>query len=322
MIRKLLALLVMLLCLCVSAQAGVPAASGKDAHLVPQEGAYEPRYSVSSTLEVLPQKDFEVVVYEDSGTLPLLTARNSGSLPAGVSLVTRERDGKRQACISGYGYAEGEYVFSLLVQEETETDGQTAVSTLAIVHVRLRITADAPVIEPYIGDGQGMLRVATDGVNFRRTPGGTRLGQYDEDVRMVWCSTQKKGGYTWYRVWTEDFGYGWIRGDMVQVEPPMRIVYTPGKETSFPLFITPGVTSPLTPTLIMTQAPEEIGFDTEPLTTFVSGGDTWTLLRFCIGEAKAFWIKADLRDEQGNPLECQLVYLTTMWEEVPEYVEN
>lgn len=323
MFRRLLAtaLALAIMCLCGAAQAGGAPAGGKNAHLVPQDGEYAPRYSVSPVFEVLPGTEFTIVAYEDSGTAELAAARNGGGMPSGTALTTRARDGVRQACISGVAYAEGTYVFSMLVQERQEDDAQP-LRTLAILHVTLKVTADAKVVEEYLGDGAGMLRIAVDGVNFRRTPGGTRLCQYDEGRRMVWCSTQEKGGYTWYRVWTEDFGYGWVRGDMVQVEPPIRIVYTPGKETAYALFITPGVTSPLTPSLIMTEAPEEIGFDAEPLAAVVRGGDTWTLLRFCIAEEKAFWIKADLRNEDGAPLECQLVYLTTRWEEIPEYVNH
>lgn len=322
MMKRLLTLLLAMLCLCAPAQAGGNPA-GKDAHLVPQEGEYAPRYSVKSTHEVLPGKAFELVLYEDSGALTLLTARNSGSLPAGAAFITRAQDGVRQACLTGTVYAEGSYAFSLLVQEEmAQEGGKQQLRTLAILHVTLRVTGDAQTIEPYIGDGQGMLRIAVDGVNFRRTPGGKRLGQYDEGTRMVWCETQEKGGYTWYRVWTEDFGYGFVRGDMVMEEPPLRLVYTPGKETAFLLFITPGTTAPLTPALIMTEAPESIGFDTAPLATIVRGSDTWTMLCFSIAEEKAFWIKCDLRDAHGSPLECQLVYLTTVWEDVPEYVNN
>ena len=300
--------------LCTAALAG--GGGGKDAHLTPQEGAYSPRYSVSATYQALPEDDFNVVVYEDEGTLPLCIARNGGSLPGGVTLTTRVVNGVRQACITGRVLAAGEYTFGMLVQEE-EADG--TLRTLAILHATLRITPDAPVTEPYLGDGQGMVRVVMDGVNFRRTPGGTRLGMYDEDTRLVWCSTQEKGGYEWYRVWTEDYGYGWIRGDMLQVEPPMRVVYTPGKETAFTLFITPRDTRPLTPSLIMTEAPEVIGFDGSPLSTTVRDGATWTTLRFCIDGEKAFFIQVDLRDAEGVPLECQLVYLTTRWEPVPAY---
>lgn len=316
--RRMMILLLILVCLCTSAQAGGNAPAGKNAHLVPQSGEYAPRYSVNGVYEALPGTAFEIILYEDSGTLPLLMAANGGNAPSGMRTATRVRDGVRQACLTGTVYAEGTYVFSLLVQEQEEQN----VRTLAILHVTLRVTSDAATIEPYIGDGQGMLRIMMDGVNFRRTPGGARMGQYDEGFRMVWCSTQQKGGYTWYRVWTEDYGYGWVRGDLVQEEPPLRLVYTPGKETAFLLFITPGTTAPLTPSLIMTEAPEEIGFDTDPLATVVRGGDTWTMLCFCIGEAKTFWIMCDLRDEYGSPLECQLVYLTTQWEEVPEYVNN
>lgn len=323
MLRRLLAtaLALAMMCLCGAAQAGGAPTGGKNAHLTPQEGEYAPRYSVSPTFEVLPGTEFTIVVYEDAGTAELSAARNGGGMPSGTALETRARDGVRQACISGIAYAEGSYVFSMLVQERQE-DALQPLRTLAILHVTLKVTADAKVIEEYLGDGEGMLRIAVDGVNFRRTPGGTRLGQYDEGTRMVWCGTQEKGGYAWYRVWTEDFGYGWVRGDMVQVESPIRIVYTPRKETAYALFITPGVTVPLTPSLIMTEAPEEIGFDTEPLAAVVRGGDTWTLLRFCIAEEKTFWIKVDLRNEEGAPLECQLVYLTTRWEEIPEYINH
>jgi len=321
MMKRLLTLLVVLLCLCAPAQAGGNP-NGKDAHLVPQEGAYAPRYSVKSSFEVLPGKAFEVVLYEDGGTLPLVAVRNSGSLPAGAGFDTCEQDGLRRACLTGTVYAEGTYAFSLLVQERTGEGAQQESCTLAILHVTLHVTSDARTIEPYLGDGQGMLRIAVDGVNFRRTPGGTRLGQYDEGTRMVWCGTQEKGGYTWYRVWTEDFGYGFVRGDMVLEEPPLRLVYTPGKETAFTLFITPGRTDILTPSLIMTEAPEEIGFDTEPLVNVVRGGDTWTLLCFSIEGEKKFWIQCDLRDASGAPLECQMVYFTTVWEAVPEHVNH
>ena len=319
MIKRLFAMLAVLMCLCTGAQAGGKSAGGKDAHLVQQEGAYAPRYSSACTLEVLPGQDFTLVLYEDSGTLPLLTTANGGSMPSGVGLTTRTRDGVRQVCLTGRAYAEGSYGFSLLVQER---ESEEAVRTLAILHVTLRITSAAPVTDPYLGDGQGMLRVMIDGVNLRRTPGGTRLEQVDEGARLVWCGTQEKGGYTWYRVWTAEHGYVYVRGDMVQEEPPMRIVYTPGKETAFPVFITPGVTAPLMPNLIMTENPEAIGFDTQPLQTIVRGGDTWTLLCFCIEGEAPFFIKADLRDEYGAPIECQVIWLTTQWEEVPEYTEQ
>ena len=290
MIKRLIAMAAVLMCLCTGAQAGGKSTGGKDAHLVQQEGAYAPRYSSACTLEVLPGQDFTLILYEDSGTLPLLTAANGGSMPSGAGLTTRTRDGVRQVCLSGRVYAEGSYGFSLLVQER---ESEETVRTLAILHVTLR-----------------------------RTPGGTRLDQVDEGARLVWCSTQEKGGYTWYRVWTAEHGYVYVRGDMVHPEPPMRIVYTPGKETAFPVFITPGVTAPLTPNLIMTGNPEAIGFDTQPLQTIVRGGDTWTLLCFRIEEAEPFFIKADLRDEYGAPIECQVIWLTTQWEEVPEYTEQ
>lgn len=319
MIRRLLAMLLALMCTLGTAQAGGSSAAGKDAHLVEQEGEYAPRYSSVCTLEALPGETFTLVLYEDAGTLPLQAVRNGGSIPAGAALTTRERDGVRQVCLTGLVYAEGAYGFSVLVQEP---DGDDRAHALAILHVTLRITAQAKVTEAYLGDGQGMLRIAIDGVNFRRTPGGTRLGQYDEGERMVWCSTQEKGGYTWYCVWTADFGYGYVRGDMVQEEPPMRLVYTPGKETAFPIFITAGVTAPLTPSLIMTQKPGYIGFDTQPLVNVVRGSDTWTLLCFTIAEDAAFFIQVDLRDEYGSPIQCQLIYLTPRWEDVPEYVSN
>lgn len=318
--KRWLTVMVLLCCLCISAQAGGKSAGGKDAHLTPQEGEYAPRYSSVCAFEVLPGQEFTLVVYEDSGTLPLLLAPNGGGTASGVRMSTRTRDGVRQACLSGLVYAEGTYVFSALVQEETGA-GQP-LRTLAILHVTLRITADAPVTDPYLGDGQGMLRIAADGVNFRRTPGGTRLGQYDEGTRLVWCSTQEKGGYTWYRVWTADFGYGFVRGDLVQAEPPLRLVYTPGKETNFPLFITPGVTAPLTPALIMTGRPEVIGFDTGSILCTVRGADTWTLLRFCCPDETAFFLKVDLRDETGAPIECQLIYLTPRWEDVPAFTDQ
>lgn len=317
MMKRLMHLALVLVCLCMPALAG-----GKETNLVQQAGAYEPRYSVNSTFEVLPGTDFELLVYEDSGTQQLMAVPNGEGLPLGVSAQTRVRDGKRQIILRGLVYAEGSYDFSLLVQEVAKEGGEAASSTLAILQVRLRVTADAKTVEPYIGDGRGMLRLTKKGVNFRRTPGGTRLDSYDAGTRFVWCDTQKKGGYTWYLVWSEEHGYGYVRGDTVQVEPPLRIVYTPGKETAFTLFITPGVDEPLTPSLIMTEAPEEIGFDTEPLVNVTRGGDTWTLLCFSIAEEKAFWIKADLRDEHGAPLECQLIYLTTRWEEPPVYVEQ
>ncbi|MBQ2954430.1 MAG: hypothetical protein IJE07_12935 [Clostridia bacterium] len=319
MIRRMLAILLACVCLLGTAQAGGNSTGKRDAHLVQQEGAYAPRYSSSCTLEVLPGESFTLVLYEDSGTLALRASRNGGSIPSGADLITRTRDGVRQACLTGLVYAEGTYGFSAVVQE---TDAEGGSRTLAILHVTLRITADAAVTEAYLGDGQGMLRITIDGVNFRRTPGGTRLGQYDEGTRMVWCSTQEKGGYTWYRVWTADFGYGYVRGDMVQEEPPMRLVYTPGKETAFPIFITAGVTAPLTPSLIMTQNPDCIGFDTQPLVNVVRGADTWTLLCFTIDGDGAFFIHVDLRDEYGAPIECQLIYLTPRWEDVPEYVNN
>lgn len=319
MMKRALIMLLCLCCLCTGALAGGKTAAGKDAHLTPQAGEYEPRYSVSGVYEVLPGTEFELVLYEDSGVLPLQIARNGSGVPSGVSFLCREKDGKRQACLTGLVYAEGEYGFSLLIQEaETEE----SLRTLAILHVTLCITSAAPVTTPYLGDGQGMLRVAVDGVNFRRTPGGTRLCQYDEGKRLVWTWSQEKGGYIWYRVWTEDYGYGWIRADMVQLEPPLRIVYTPGKETAFPLFITAGRSGPLTPNLIMTGRPEVIGFDTQPLATVLRGKDTWTLLCFRIDGTEPFFIKVDLRDEYGVPLECQLVYLTTQWEEIPPFSDQ
>ncbi len=316
MMKRLAAALLALLCLWGTAQAGGNAA-GKDGQLVPQSGEYSPRYSVSPNLTALPGKAFELVVYEDEGTLPLVAAGNGGSAPAGVSFGTREENGVRKACITGTVYAEGRYVFSLLVQEETDEEG--TLRTLAILHVTLRITSDVPVIEPYLGDGVGMVRVIMDGVNFRRTPGGTRLGMYDEGDRFVWCSAQDKGGYTWYRVWSADFGYGYLRGDMLKEEPPLRLVYTPDRETAFPLFITPGGGEGLTPSLIMTENPEVIGFDTQPLVTVQRGADAWTLLCFTIPGEQRFWIQVDLRDAEGVPLECQLVYLTPVWEDAPPY---
>ena len=321
MFKRILAAMLAALCLFSSAQAG--GKNSKDGHLVQQQGEYAPRYSVNTTLSVLPGKEFSLVLYEDSGTLPLSAARNSGSIPPGSAAIGHTTDdGLRQLRLEGLIYAEGEYSFSIRVQESMEEEKSQQLRTLAILHVSLRVTSDIPVVEPYLGDGQGMLRIAMDGVNFRRTPGGTRLGQYDEGERMVWCRTEEEGGYTWYRVWTADYGYGYIRGDMALAESPLRLVYTPGKETAFTLFITPGTEEILTPSLIMTESPQDIGFDTDPLVNVQRGGYTWTLLCFCIEEEKRFWVLCDLRDESGAPLECQLIYLTPVWEEIPEYVNN
>lgn len=333
MLKRLTALLLALICLCglpdpaATALAGGKSAGGESA-LPAQDGEYDPHYSVSGVYQVLPGKDFDVVVYEDSGTLPLTVSRNNGSLPSGCTFTTRTtKDGRRQACLTGLMLAEGKYSFSILVQEAA--DGGTN-RTLAILHVTLHVTSDMPVTEPYLGDGKGMLRVLADGVNLRRTPGGTRLDMVDKGDRMPYTGTQKKGGYTWYRVWAADVGYCWVRGDMVQEEPPLRLVCTPGKETAFPIFITPGAEGALTPSLIMTERPDVIGFDDQPLVTVSRGGDVWTLLCFTMpeeggdeeGEKTAFFIKADLRDENGVPLECQVIYLTTVWEDVPPYTEN
>lgn len=317
MIKRFLTLLLILLCLCPAAQAG-----GKETHLIPQEGEYEPEYSVTCTFEVEAGRPFELIVYRDRGTLPLRAVRNGGNVPPGMGVYQQDADGDalRQATLQGTVYTEGSYSFGVLIQEQTGNGKE--MRTLAILNVTLNVVGEVEKPDPYIGDGNGMLRVVMDGVNFRRTPGGTRLDVFDEGERFVWCDTREKGGYTWYRVWSEDYGYGYLRGDMVQEEPPLRIVYTPGKETAFTLFITPGGKAQLTPSLIMTEAPEEIGFDTEPLVNVSRGGDIWTLLCFRIEEEKSFWIQVDLRDENGVPLECQLVYMTTRWEEVPEYVSN
>lgn len=318
MMKRLMVLLCALLCLSVPARAG-----GKEnSHLIPQSGAYEPEYSVSCTFVVEAGVPFEVVVYQDRGTQVLRAVRNGGTVPPGMDVYKQDANGDelRQAVLRGTVYTEGAYAFGVLIQEQIGDSKEH--NTLAILHVTLNVVGEIEKPDPYIGDGQGMLRVAMDGVNFRRTPGGTRLDQFDENERFVWCETREKGGYTWYRVWTQAYGYGWLRGDMVQLEPPLRLVYTPGKETAFTLFITPGRDAKVTPALIMTEAPEEIGFDTEPLVNVNRGADTWTLLCFSIGGEKAFWIKADLRDEDGVPLECQLVYLTTRWEDVPAYADN
>lgn len=313
MIRRLLILAAILCCLCIPALAG-----GKDAHLLPQAGEYAPRYSLSGSFSVPTGEPFEIVVYQDEGTKPLRAVRNGGIVPHGADIHVRESSGGgRTAYIRGTVLTGGVYSFGVLIQEPVDEGKE--MTTLAILQVTLRVSGDVKTVEKYLGDGSGMLRVAMNGVNFRRTPGGARLGAYDEGARLVWCDTQEKGGYTWYRVWSEDFGYGYLRGDMVQIEPPLRIVYTPGKETAFTLFITPDTGRTLTSSLIMTGAPEEIGFDTEPLVNVTRGEDVWTLLCFCIEEPKAFWIQADLQDEYGVPLECQLIYLTTLWEEVPEY---
>lgn len=317
MIRRLMLLAAVLMCLCIPAQAG-----GKKTNLVPQEGKYAPQYSQAYTFTVPVGEPFEIVVYQDEGTLPLRAEKNGGEIPSGAGIHLKEATPSepRQACLRGTVLTTGDYSFGLLIQEPN-SDGSGS-DMLAILQVTLRVSSSAPTVEKYLGDGQGMVRVAMKGVNFRRTPGGTRLGAYDEGARFVWCSTQEKGGYTWYRVWSEDYGYGYLRGDTVQVEPPLRIVYTPGKETAFTLFITAGETDPLTPSLIMTERPEVIGFDTDSLVTIVRGGDSWTLLCFRIEDAQSFWIKADLRDEFGTPLECQLVYLTTQWEEPPAYIDQ
>lgn len=316
MIKRLIFLAALLMCLCAPALAG-----GKDAHLLPQEGEYAPRYSLSCAFDIPTGEPFEIVVYQDEGAKSLRAVRNGGVVPPGADIYRRElADGGRAAYIKGTILTEGTYSFGVLLQEPVGEGKE--MTTLAILQVTLRVSGDVETVEKYLGDGSGMLRLTMKGVNFRRTPGGTRLGTYDKGTRFVWCDTQEKGGYTWYRVWSEDYGYGYIRGDMVQVEPPLRIVYTPGKETAFTLFITPGTDKAVTPSLIMTEDAAEIGFDTEPLVTVTRGGDTWTLLCFSIEEEKAFWIQADLRDEYGVPLECQLVYLTTKWEETPEYVNN
>ena len=330
MLKRLTALMLAFLCLCgLPVPADRAFAGGKSADestLPAQDGEYDPRYSASTVCQVLPGRTFDVVVYEDSGTLPLTVSRNSGSPPSGCAFTTRTTaDGRRQACLTGLMLAEGKYAFSILVQE---TDGDGVPRTLAILHVTLHVTSDIPVTEPYLGDGKGMLRVLADGVNLRRTPGGTRLGMADKGDRMPYTGTQRKGGYTWYRVWAADVGYCWVRGDMVAEEPPLRLVCTPGKETAFPVFITPEAEGTLIPSLIMTERPDVIGFDNQPLVTVHRGGDVWTLLCFTMPESSAdggktaFFIKADLRDEEGVPLECQVIYLTTVWEDVPPYTEN
>lgn len=324
MLKRLMLLVVLLACVCLPAHAA-GSLSGKETHLVPQEGAYDPRYSLSCAFDVPTGEPFEIVVYQDTGSLQLRAVRNGGNLPPGADIYVRQTAAAgRVAYIKGTILTGGTYSFGVLIQEPVGEGKE--MTTLAILQVTLRVSGDVETVEKYLGDGCGMLRLTAKGVNFRRTPGGTRLGTYDKGTRFVWCSTQEKGGYTWYRVWSEDYGYGYIRGDMVQVEPPLRIVYTPGKETAFTLFITPDTGIGLIPSLIMTEAPEEIGFDTElptglrSLVNVTRGGDIWTLLCFCIEEEKAFWIQADLRDEYGVPLECQMVYLTTKWEETPEYV--
>ena len=314
MFRRLMMLAALLACL-----AGPALAGGKNAELPAQQGVYSPLYRPSGVYTVPVGQRFELLMYQDEGVLPLQASPSGGALPPGASLAEETVFGEtaRQVLLRGAVLTEGEYSFGVLIQEPAE--GTDRLTTLAILQVTLRVSADVEPVEEYLGDGSGMLRLQMNGVNFRRTPGGERLDAYDRGTRFVWCGTQEKGGYTWYRVWSPDHGYGYIRGDMVQTEPPRRIVYTPGKETAFTLFITPGETAELTPSLIMTEAPEEIGFDTEPLVTVVRGEDTWTLLCFCIEEEKTFWIQVDLRDEYGAPLECQLLYLTPRWEPVPAY---
>ncbi len=314
--KRIMALALLMVWLVSGAQA-----EGKGTNLTAQAGRYAPMYSPSYTFAVPAGELFEIVLYQDEGTLPLRAVRNGGEVPSGADVYWRTTgDGLRQAYLRGTVLTEGEYSFGVLIQEIPE--GTKAMDTLTILQVTLRVSGDVETVEKYLDDGDGMLRLLMNGVNFRRTPGGTRLGTYDLGTRFVWCDVQEKGGYTWYRVWSPDYGYGYIRGDMVQVEPPRRIVYTPGEETAITLFITPGNTAQLTPSLIMTEAPEEIGFDMQPLVNVTRGGDTWTLLCFCIAEEKAFWIQADLRDEFGAPLECQLIYLTTKWEPVPAYENN
>lgn len=312
MFYRLLILLTAMLSLCSPALAG-----SRNDHLVPQQGSYAPAYSPAYTYAIPVGEPFELTIYEDDGTLPMQAEHNGGLIPAGASLCTDAALGSRRRCalIRGTILTEGSYAFSVVIREANGAE----MNTLAILQVTLRVSSDVETVDKYLGDGQGMLRVAMNGVNFRRTPGGTRLGTCDENARLVWCSTQEKGGYTWYRVWSAEYGYGYVRGDTVQVEPPRRLVYTPGKDTAYALFITADNVRPLTPGLIMTQAPEEIGFDTDALVTIVRGNDTWTMLCFCIEEEKSFWIHADLRDEYGVPLECQLVYLTPRWEEMPDF---
>lgn len=314
MMKRLLVMVLAMVCLCSAALAGGKAPG----NLKPQEGPYEPEYSMTSAFVVPVGELFEFVLYQDGGELPITAVRNGGAVPAGAGIYQRvDADtGLRQVYIRGTVLAEGEYSFGVLIREWADEES----SALALLQVSLRVSSSVSTVDKYLGDGSGMLRVLQDGVNFRRTPGGTRLGMYDKGQRAVWCDMTEKGGHLWYRIWSPEYGYGYLRGDMVQEEPPLRIVYTPGKETAFPLFITLGETDPLTPGLIMTEAPEEIGFDTDSLVTVTRGGDTWTLLCFCIEEEKSFWIQADLRDEFGMPLECQLVYLTTEWVEPPVYV--
>lgn len=314
MMKRLLLLALAMLCLCPAALAG-----GKETgNLKAQEGLYSPEYNLVSSFAVPVGETFEFVLYQDGGELPMTAVRNGGAVPAGMDIYQRlDADtGLRQVYIRGAVLAEGDYSFGVLIREWADEEG----CALALLQVTLRVSDDVQPVDKYLGDGHGMLRVLVDGVNFRRTPGGKRLGVYDKGERFVWCGTAEKGGYTWYRVWSADYGYGYLRGDMVQEDVPLRLVYTPGKETAFTLFITPGETDPLTPSLIMTEAPEEIGFDTDSLVNVIRGGDTWTLLCFCIEEEKSFWIQVDLRDEFGAPLECQMVYLTTEWTEPPAYV--
>lgn len=316
--KKALALLLSALLLlsapCFPAQAGTAGA------LPSQSGEYAPFYSPSCTLTVAPGQPFRFTLYQDSGTRTFQAVRNGGVIPPGAELQESITSGSanRTVYLKGTVLTEGSYSFGVMIREE-DGDGHRM---LALLQVTLRITADAPAVDRYLGDGQGMLRLIKPGVNFRRTPGGTRLGTYDEGTRLVWCRTETKGGYTWYRVWTQEHGYGYIRGDVVLEEEPQRIIYTPGEAAEHMLFITPGTDMCLTPSLIMTEAPDVIGFDASPFTTLARGGDTWTLLRLCIPDERAFWILVDLRDELGAPLECKPVYFTTLDEEPPVYINN
>jgi len=315
------ALMLLLLSLLLISALHAPAMAGGPSGALPaQNGEYAPFYSPACTLTVAPGKPFRFTLYQDSGTHTFEAVQNGGVVPPGAELQESISSGStnRTVYLKGTVLTEGSYSFGVIVREK---DGERY-RMLALIQVTLRITADAPSVDEYLGDGQGMLCLVMPGVNFRRTPGGTRLGTYDEGTRLVWCRTETKGGYTWYRVWTREHGYGYIRGDMVQEEQPQRILCTPGETAEHLLFITPGTDESLTPSLIMTEASDVIGFDAPPLTTLARGGDTWTLLRVCVPDERAFWILVDLRDELGAPLECKPIYITTADVEPPAYTDN
>lgn len=90
---------------------------------------------------------------------------------------------------------------------------------------------DAPVVTPGTSlTVYGYAMIKADNVNFRKTPGGTRLSQVHKNtVWPMWDSATTSGGYTWYPI-VVNGDKGYVRGDFsFKLSPTQEASYLAGK---------------------------------------------------------------------------------------------